>query len=102
MLQVPGTHSKPAHQFTPAALGKASVASERPPEGGHAASRQRCYPKPHPAALPQATPSRVTPSHIQPGYPDPHPAALPQPTSSRVVSLAEQVFCWVADDLVGY
>ena len=43
----------PPVPLTLRARGRASVASERPPEGGHAASRQPHYPKPHPAGLSQ-------------------------------------------------
>ena len=71
----PRAVSKPAVRLTSAARGKASVGPERPPEGGHAASRQLHYPSPHPtslpqptsATLPQPTPSRVTPTQTQPG-----------------------------------
>ena len=59
----------PPNRLTSAARGKASVASERPPEGWHAASRQLHYPKQHPASLAQATPSFISPSHTQLHYP---------------------------------
>ena len=77
----PRAVSKPPVRLESSARGKASVASERPPEGGHAASRQLHYPNPHPASLPQPTPTFTTPSNIQPHYPKPHPAALPQATA---------------------
>ena len=81
-LRVPGTRStSPPNQLRSAARGKASVASERPPEGGHAAPRQLQYPKQHPALLSQPTPSFVIPSHTQLRYPDPHPAELPHETA---------------------
>ena len=49
------SNPSPLNQLESAARGKASVASERLPEGGHAASRQLHYPNPHPASLPQPT-----------------------------------------------